>query len=58
MHKNSILKITSSSNSTIGTGFVIDKQEQRLIVVTCSHVLNACNPDAILVEEGDFEGLL
>ncbi|MCH9739338.1 MAG: serine protease, partial [Epsilonproteobacteria bacterium] len=50
MDKQSILKITSSENNTIGTGFVIDFDEKGVIVVTCSHVVNNCYAESLLVE--------
>lgn len=41
MH-NSILSITSKGNSTLGTGFVIDSNNEGSFVATCGHVVNNC----------------
>lgn len=48
MH-NSILEITNESRSSLGTGFVIDKDHNGIFVATCGHVVNDCG-ETILVE--------
>lgn len=50
MNENAILQITSSKNSGIGTGFVIESDTNGIVVVTCSHVVSACGSASILVE--------
>ncbi len=50
MKESSVLQITSSSNSGIGTGFVIDSDEKGVVVATCSHVIASCTAESLLVE--------
>lgn len=47
MH-NSIFQITNKSNNSLGTGFVIDKDDEGVFVVTCGHVVNGCD-ESVLV---------
>lgn len=53
MNEKSILKITSSTNGGIGTGFVIERDEEGVVVATCSHVVSTCGADTLLVEGMD-----
>ena len=48
----SVLQIFNKEKSCLGTGFVIDTDQDGVYVVTCGHVINNCK-DSILVE--DFE---
>ena len=47
--ESSVLKVSNESQSCLGTGFVIDKDENGVYLVTCGHVVNKCKDD-ILVE--------
>ena len=38
--KNSIVKIESVSNSSFGTGFVIDQNSEGVFILTCQHILD------------------
>ena len=49
MHK-SILLITDKKKTYMGTGFVIDKDDDGVFVVTCGHVIN--NRDKTLLVDG------
>ena len=46
---NSVLKVFNKDKGCLGTGFVIDSDENGVFVVTCGHVINKC-PAALLVE--------
>jgi hypothetical protein len=46
---NSILAIYNKENSVLGTGFVIDSDDDGVFMATCGHVVNDCG-DNILVE--------
>ena len=48
-NNNSTFIIKSSSNSSFGTGFVVYKDGSTSYLVTCAHVINACNEDSLLV---------
>lgn len=50
MNRESIVKITSSSNNGLGTGFVIDSDEKGVMIATCSHVVGNCNKESLLVD--------
>lgn len=50
MNGKGILKITSSTNGGIGTGFVIERDEEGVVVATCSHVLSTCGVERVLVD--------
>lgn len=45
---NSVLAITNSNRSVLGTGFVVKKDDNGIYVVTCGHVVKKCG-DLILV---------
>jgi len=51
---NSILHIFNKEKNCLGTGFVIDADQDGIFVVTCGHVVNKCKND-ILVEGLDAE---
>jgi len=42
--------IKSSKNSSFGTGFVVYKSENISYLVTCAHVVGACDKDALMVD--------
>jgi len=46
---NSILQISNKPTNCLGTGFVIDKDDDGVFVATCGHVVNNCK-DNILVD--------
>jgi len=46
---NSILQISNKLTNCLGTGFVIDKDDNGIFVATCGHVVNNCK-DNILVD--------
>ncbi|MCK4503240.1 MAG: trypsin-like peptidase domain-containing protein, partial [Desulfuromonadales bacterium] len=45
----SILRISSKSKNVIGTGFVVDRDNEGVFVATCGHVVNDCG-EKVLVE--------
>jgi len=49
MKKSAILKISSAHGNGLGTGFVIDKDEQGVFVATCGHVVHSCG-EVVLVD--------
>ncbi len=51
---NSILQISNKSTNCLGTGFVIDKDNEGIFVATCGHVINRCK-DNILVDGKDAQ---
>jgi len=48
---NDTFLIKSSENDSIGTGFVVYKNNNLSYLVTCAHVVDACGEDSLLVEE-------
>lgn len=46
----SILHISSDINNCLGTGFIVDKDENGVFVITCGHVVNNCQ-GSILVDD-------
>jgi len=63
MNKNSIVKISSSQGKGLGTGFVIDQDDDGVFIATCGHVVHICNGllinnrEAVVVENYYEEGL-
>ena len=57
---NSIVNIESKHNNSFGTGFVIDRDEAGVYILTCRHVLDDVGiptieeREAKVVAEGDF----
>lgn len=47
---NSILHISNDTNTCLGTGFIIDNDENGVFVITCGHVVNNCQ-GSILVDD-------
>lgn len=46
---NSILHITNETKTCLGTGFIVDKDENGVFIITCGHVINNCQ-GSILVD--------
>jgi len=46
---NSVLRISNNERALVGTGFVIDSDDNGVFVATCGHVVNDCGKN-ILVE--------
>lgn len=47
MH-NSVISITNKEKNSLGTGFVIDRDENGSFIATCGHVVNSCGQSVII----------
>jgi hypothetical protein len=48
MSRSAILKISSAIGNGLGTGFVIDKDNEGVFVATCGHVVKHCGDDILV----------
>ncbi len=59
--ENSVLKIFNKENKCLGTGFVIDDDDEGIFVATCGHVVNKCKNNILvdgfeaIVIQNDYE---
>jgi len=47
MH-NSIMKVSNTKNSSFGTGFIIDTNDDGIFIITCGHVVNGVEKNLLV----------